>query len=113
MGVTRKRFIACSFPKCVTIVYELEPYLFQQSKKWTYEQLKGSAVILNPQTGTNKYASQKGMTGFGMPRSNIAKSKDLGYIAPDKRGDDFLRLQCGTNIHASQKGDKSYFAPLN
>jgi hypothetical protein len=75
-----------------------------KSKKWTYEQLKGAAIVLNPQTGTNKYASQKGMTGFGMPRSNISKSKDLGYITPDKRGDDFLRLQCGTNVHASQKG---------
>lgn len=44
------------------------------------------------------------MTGIGQPRLNIYNTKDLGFIAPVRKGEDVLRVQCGTNKYASQKG---------
>ncbi|OZC12727.1 calponin family repeat-containing domain protein [Onchocerca flexuosa] len=37
-------------------------------KKWTIEQLRATDSIIRLQSGTNKYDSQRGMTGFGTPR---------------------------------------------
>lgn len=65
--------------------------------------------MINPQTGTNRYDSQKGMTGMGSPRWNIYKAiqKDTGpvkgYVEIDRKGTEILRVQCGTNKYASQK----------
>ncbi len=40
------------------------------------EQDGASQGFIHLQMGTNRFASQAGMTGFGMPRHNIAKAKD-------------------------------------
>ncbi|VDO33336.1 unnamed protein product [Brugia timori] len=37
-------------------------------KKWTIEKLRATDSIIRLQSGTNKYDSQRGMTGFGTPR---------------------------------------------
>lgn len=75
-----------------------------KSRRWTREQLHGGATMLNLQTGTNQWDSQKGMTGFGMPRLQLAITKDQGYIVPDQIGNGILRGQYGSNQYASQKG---------
>ncbi|KAK5966720.1 Calponin family repeat-containing domain protein, partial [Trichostrongylus colubriformis] len=40
------------------------------------EQDRESQGFIHLQMGTNKFANQSGMTGFGMPRHNITKYKD-------------------------------------
>ncbi|VDO18459.1 unnamed protein product [Heligmosomoides polygyrus] len=47
-------------------------------KRWTIEQLRGGDSIVRLQSGTNQFESQKGMTGFGMPRD--VKGKHLKRI---------------------------------
>jgi len=82
-------------------------------RKWTYEQLKGGATMLNLQTGTNRFDSQKGMTGIGMPRWNITKCrvKDVKeYIDIERKGNEHVRVQAGTNQYASQKGQTAMLA---
>uniref|UniRef100_A0A915LDC1 Calponin n=1 Tax=Meloidogyne javanica TaxID=6303 RepID=A0A915LDC1_MELJA len=73
--------------------------------------LMRSEGIIPIQAGTNKYASQKGMTGFGAPRDvvkeskvkseNLAEITDEAKIASLKGS---IWLQSGTNKFASQKG---------
>lgn len=42
----------------------------------TVEQDRDSQGFIHLQMGTNRFANQSGMTGFGMPRHNITKYKD-------------------------------------
>uniref|UniRef100_A0A5S6R306 Calponin family repeat-containing domain protein n=1 Tax=Trichuris muris TaxID=70415 RepID=A0A5S6R306_TRIMR len=75
-----------------------------KSKHWTYEQLNGGQAVLSLQTGTNKFASQKGMTAFGMPRANVSRTNNGAFLEPDRKGEGIVPAQCGTNRFASQKG---------
>lgn len=73
--------------------------------------LMRSEGIIPIQAGTNKYASQRGMTGFGAPRDVVKESKvrsenlteitDEAKIASLKGS---TWLQSGTNKFASQRG---------
>uniref|UniRef100_A0AC34QLZ2 Uncharacterized protein n=1 Tax=Panagrolaimus sp. JU765 TaxID=591449 RepID=A0AC34QLZ2_9BILA len=49
-----------------------------RSGKWTLAQLRQTDGIVPLQSGTNKFDSQKGMTGFGAPRD--VKGKHLKRI---------------------------------
>ncbi|WKX89134.1 hypothetical protein Q1695_008633 [Nippostrongylus brasiliensis] len=46
--------------------------------KWTLRQLRQTDAIVPLQSGTNQFDSQRGMTGFGMPRD--VKGKHLKRI---------------------------------
>ncbi|KFD64961.1 hypothetical protein M514_11552 [Trichuris suis] len=80
------------------------------------EKLMRSEGIIPIQSGTNKYASQKGMTGFGRPRDVIDKVKceNLKPIEDESKIQslrDVLPLQSGTNKYASQKGMTGFGCP--
>ncbi|VDP03274.1 unnamed protein product [Soboliphyme baturini] len=68
---------------------------------------KSTDGLIPLQSGTNKLASQAGMTGFGMPRSV------LGRYNPDqdRNSQGFLHLQMGTNKYASQAGMTGFGMP--
>ncbi|XP_060596029.1 calponin-1-like isoform X4 [Ruditapes philippinarum] len=68
-------------------------------KKFTRQQIRESHSILTPQSGTNKYASQKGMS-FG----SVRHCADIRADDLDQEGQSELSLQGGTNKFASQKG---------
>jgi hypothetical protein len=63
--------------------------------------------IVRLQSGTNKYASQKGMTGFGTNRRETTKmidTKHPDYNHEQSIDQSIIRLQAGTNKYDSQKG---------
>lgn len=47
-------------------------------KRWSLQQLRAGEAIVPIQSGTNKFSSQKGSTGFGTPRD--VKGKHLKRI---------------------------------
>jgi len=64
---------------------------------------------VSQQMGTNKFASQKGMTGMGAPRDVLNHLKTKGSCAepPEEKAkatEGIIRLQSGTNKLASQRG---------
>lgn len=81
---------------------------FFQVGRWTIDQLRQTDGMVPLQAGTNKFASQKTMTGFGTPRNTTTKvkSENLQEVPEEiaRKSDAELRLQSGTNKFASQKG---------
>jgi hypothetical protein len=76
--------------------------------KWSLEQLRATDGIAILQNGTNKFDSQKGMTGFGTIRNTALKIKNdcLQEVPEDvqRKSDLEVRLQSGTNKYDSQRG---------
>uniref|UniRef100_A0A7E4WDX2 Calponin homolog OV9M n=1 Tax=Panagrellus redivivus TaxID=6233 RepID=A0A7E4WDX2_PANRE len=70
------------------------------------EKIRLSDGIVRLQSGTNKYDSQKGMTGFGTSRRETTKMVDSKHPEYDHERPDQseIPLQSGTNKFASQKG---------
>lgn len=76
--------------------------------KWSIDQLRQTDGIIPLQNGTNRFDSQKGMTGFGTPRNTALriKSENLQIIPEEiaRMSDLEVRPQSGTNRFASQRG---------
>jgi hypothetical protein len=80
----------------------------QQSKRWTIDQLRATDAMIPSQMGTNQFASQKGMTGFGQPRLTATPVVGgVDNVAPEP----VIPLQYGTNQFASQKGMTGFGCP--
>jgi len=84
-------------------------------KRWTMEQLRASDAIIPLQSGTNQFASQRGMTGFGSPRNTTTPvyggldiPQELDAARPSEA---VVPLQYGTNQFASQRGMTGFGAP--
>ncbi|XP_028679208.1 calponin-1 [Erpetoichthys calabaricus] len=75
-------------------------YAEKQQRRFNPEKLKEGRNIIGLQMGTNKYASQKGMTSYGTrrhlydPKTGVDKPVDQSTIS----------LQMGTNKGATQAG---------
>jgi hypothetical protein len=92
-----------------------QAYSAGRPSKFTKEKLLASDGIIPLQSGSNKFASQRGMTGFGVPRDVVDKihSPNLAEITDEvKIGKckEILRLQSGSNKYASQKGQSGFGA---
>jgi len=75
------------------------------------EKIRASDGIVRLQAGTNKYDSQKGMTGFGTARRETTKmldSKHPDYHHERHLDQSEIPLQSGTNKFASQKRMTSF-----
>jgi hypothetical protein len=74
------------------------------------EKIRASDGIVRLQAGTNKYDSQKGMTGFGTARRETTKMLDTKHPEYDHERPDQseIPLQMGTNKFASQKNMMSF-----
>jgi len=58
--------------------------------------------LVRYQMGSNQYASQKQMTGFGQPRWEVLQVPGLNRQEQISQG--LVRYQMGSNLYASQKG---------
>lgn len=72
----------------------------KNDRGFTEEQLRASHGVIGLQSGTNKFASQKGMRCVGAARY----CADIRADDIDKKSMEVLTLQGGTNLFASQKG---------
>jgi len=72
----------------------------KNDRGFTEDQLRASHGVIGLQSGTNKFASQSGMTSMGASR-HCADIRDDDI---DKKSMEVLTLQGGTNLFASQKG---------
>lgn len=71
------------------------------------EKALASEGVVRLQSGTNKYDSQKGMTGIGTARREVTKMKDTKhpeYLADQSIDQSVIPVQMGTNKFDSQKG---------
>jgi len=73
----------------------------ENKRNFDEETLKAGKNLIGLQYGTNKCASQAGMTAYGAPRQ--IRSEDMEPI-----GKDVIGLQSGTNKVASQAGMTAY-----
>ncbi|CAI5439323.1 unnamed protein product [Caenorhabditis angaria] len=87
--------------------------------KWTLRQLRQTDAIVPLQSGTNQFDSQRGKTGFGMPRNTQTKvefaDRDKQWAIEEQKlqSDSIVRLQSGTNQFESQKGKTGFGMPRN
>lgn len=76
--------------------------------RWTLDQLRQTDGIIPLQYGTNKFDSQKNMTGFGTPRNTTTriKAECIAEIPEEiaRLSDMEVRYQLGSNKYASQRG---------
>ncbi|KAL6729609.1 hypothetical protein Aduo_000652 [Ancylostoma duodenale] len=84
--------------------------------KWTLRQLRQTDAIVPLQSGTNQFDSQRGKTGFGMPRNvqtavEFADDGKQWNIEQLRSSDATVRLQSGTNQFESQKGMTGFGTP--
>ncbi|PAV59810.1 hypothetical protein WR25_08021 [Diploscapter pachys] len=84
--------------------------------KWTLRQLRQSDAIVPLQSGTNAFDSQRGKTGFGMPRNTQTKvelydDEKRWTIDQFRSRDSIVRLQSGSNQFESQKGMTGFGTP--
>ncbi|KAK5975986.1 hypothetical protein GCK32_011336 [Trichostrongylus colubriformis] len=80
--------------------------------RWTLRQLRQTDAIVPLQSGTNQFDSQRGKTGFGMPRNTqtpveFADNGKRWTIEQLRSNDTIVRLQSGTNQFDSQKVNNS------
>jgi len=83
-------------------------------KRWTVAQLRAGDAIIPLQSGTNQFASQRGMTGFGSPRNTttpVYGGIEIHNQQLDKPADMAIPLQYGTNQFASQRGMTGFGQP--
>jgi len=84
-------------------------------RKWTVAQLRASDAIIPLQSGTNQFASQSGMTGFGTPRNTTTNvyGGNIEPVEPEplRPADTVIPLQYGTNQYASQRGMTGFGQP--
>uniref|UniRef100_A0A1I8ALH0 Calponin-like protein OV9M n=1 Tax=Steinernema glaseri TaxID=37863 RepID=A0A1I8ALH0_9BILA len=103
-----------SVPK--SVVRRQEQFSAGKPSKHDKNKLMRSEGIIPIQAGSNKYASQRGMTGFGAPRDVIdkVKSTNLAEITDEEKIKNLKQstwLQSGTNKFASQKGQTGFGSP--
>jgi len=75
------------------------------------EKVLASEGVVRLQSGTNKFDSQKGMTGIGTNRRELTKMKDSkhpDYIIDQSLDQGEIPVQMGTNKFASQKKMTSF-----
>lgn len=99
-----------------SVMRKAQLYSAGKPSKHDKNKLMRSEGIIPIQAGSNKYASQKGMTGFGAPRDVIDKIKanNLKEITDEEKIKNLKQstwLQSGTNKFASQKGLTGFGTP--
>uniref|UniRef100_A0A915BT21 Calponin n=3 Tax=Ascarididae TaxID=6250 RepID=A0A915BT21_PARUN len=99
-----------------SVVRRAAQYSAGKPSKHDKNKLMRSEGIIPIQAGSNKYASQRGMTGFGRPRDVIDKVKadNLAEITDEEKIKNLKGstwLQSGTNKFASQKGQTGFGCP--
>ncbi|XP_051560731.1 calponin 1, basic, smooth muscle, a [Myxocyprinus asiaticus] len=75
-------------------------YAAKKQRKFTPEKMKEGKSIISQQMGSNKFASQKGMTSYGTRRH--LHDPNMGMEKPADRST--INLQMGTNKCASMAG---------